>query len=244
MQDKIRTLIVDDEAYNREELIFLLNQHASIEIVGEAESGEACIVEATKTQPDLVFLDIEMPGMGGMEAADLLLELKKRPIIVFATAYPQFAVQAFRLEALDYLLKPYDEEQLNETISRVEKKLFPGSRQNKQPIVAEKLAVHIDDEVFYLDPVDILYIYSQEKQVKIVTKNKTYAVNGTLKDFEARLSSFLFFRIHKSYLVNLNYVNKLTPWFSGTYNLSMNGVEESLPVSRNYVKDLRERLEI
>ncbi|WP_249870860.1 LytR/AlgR family response regulator transcription factor [Oceanobacillus saliphilus] len=243
MHKKIRTLVVDDEPYNREELIFLLNQYPIIEVVAEADSGESCIVKATQTQPDLVFLDIEMPGIEGMKAAELLGELKNPPLVVFATAYPQFAAQAFRLDAIDYLLKPYDEDELTETIARIEKRLFYTSEIDEQKSV-HKLAVDMDGEVVYLDPFDIIYIHSENKQVRIVTNQQDIPSKGSLKELEARLSTFPFFRIHKSYLVNLDYVSKLTPWFNGAYNLNLHGRKESLPVSRNYIKFLRGKLEL
>jgi two-component system, LytTR family, response regulator LytT len=242
MHPIIRTIVVDDEPFNREELIFLLGQYPSVEVVGEASSGEDCVMQAIQKQPDLVFLDVEMPVMNGLQVADLLTQLKKPPLIVFATAYPQFAVQAFRYEALDYLLKPYDEEQLGQTIARIEKRLFDSTAHEQE--LANKLGVENEGEVLYLDPNDILYIHSAEKQVKIITKTNSYDTKRTIKDLDLRLSSYPFFRIHKSYLVNLNHVSRLTPWFNGAYNLIMIGIEDPLPVSRNYVKSLRERLEL
>jgi two-component system, LytTR family, response regulator LytT len=106
---KITILIADDERYNRDELKHLLESYPSLQVVGEAESGETAVMKTIQLQPDVVFLDVEMPKMNGMEAAKSLLELKKVPLIIFATAYPEFAAEAFRYEALDYLLKPYDE---------------------------------------------------------------------------------------------------------------------------------------
>lgn len=242
MHPAIRTMVVDDEPFNREELIFLLGQYPSVEIIGEAESGEACVMQAIQKQPDLVFLDVEMPAMNGLQTAELLKQLKKPPLLVFATAYPQFAVQAFRYEAIDYLLKPYDEEQLGQTIARIEKKLFDAKAIEQEAV--NKLGVENEGEVVYLDPNDILYIHSAEKQVKIITKTNSYDTKRTLKDLDSRLASYPFFRIHKSYLVNLNHVSRLTPWFNGAYNLTMVGIKDPLPVSRNYVKSLRERLEL
>ena len=123
----IRTLIVDDERYAREELTYLLGKFPDVQVVGEAESGEAAILKALQLQPDVVFLDVEMPKMNGMEVAKSLVEFKKVPLIIFATAYPQFAAEAFRINAIDYLLKPYDEEQLKQTIGRIEKDVYPAT---------------------------------------------------------------------------------------------------------------------
>ncbi|WP_428911686.1 LytR/AlgR family response regulator transcription factor [Niallia sp. Krafla_26] len=244
MQPTISTIVVDDEPYNREELIYLLQAYSSIQIVGEADSGEACVMQAIQKQPDLIFLDVEMPAMNGLQVAEILNELKKPPLIVFATAFPEFAVQAFRYEAIDYLLKPYDEDQLHQTIQRIEKRIFPTDDADRDLGTANKLGVENDGEVVYLDPNDILYIYSEEKRVNIVTSTQSFETKKTLKDLELRLSTYPFFRTHKSYLVNLHYITRLTPWFNGAFNLTIKGKDKPIPVSRNYVKALREQLEL
>lgn len=243
MEQTISVLIVDDEHYSRDELKHLLSTYSSIQIIGEADSGEAAIIKALQLMPDVVFLDVEMPKMNGMEVAKSLMEFKRKPLIVFATAYPQFAVEAFRYEATDYLLKPYDEEQLQQTIERIGKLLSPPSESEiTKPL--GKLAVEGEGEILYIDPIDIIYIYREEKLTRIITTTKEYEVRTPLKELESRLSPFSFFRIHKSFLVNLTFVSRLIPWFNGAYELEMVGRTEKLSVSRNYVKALRVRLEI
>lgn len=241
--ETIKIVIADDERYSRDELKHLLSEFSSIQIIGEADTGEAAVMKTLQLQPDVVFLDVEMPKMNGMEAAKSLMELKKVPLIVFATAYPQFAAEAFRYEAIDYLLKPYDEEQLKQTVQRMEKLLIQAKSSEKS-IIPGKLAVEVEGEIIYLEPKDILYMYRDDKVTKIITRTKSFDTKTPLKDLESRLGPYCFFRIHKSYLVNLDYVAKLTPWFNGAYQLELEGTEEMLSVSRNYVKSLRERLEI
>ncbi len=244
MESSIKTIIVDDELYNRDELKFLLQSFPSIQIIGEAETGEAAIMKSIQLQPDVVFLDVEMPLMNGIEVAKALIELKNPPLIVFATAFPEFAVEAFRYDAIDYLLKPYDEDQLKETIERIERKLSAPIQDQIAEKSTGKLAVDADGEIFYLEPTDILYIFRDEKITRIIAKAGEFEVKTPLKDLENRLSLFHFFRIHKGYLVNLKYVTRLTPWFNGAYQLKVEGRDELLSVSRNYVKALRTRLEI
>ncbi|WP_342506959.1 LytTR family DNA-binding domain-containing protein [Sporosarcina sp. FSL K6-2383] len=239
----IRTLIVDDERYAREELTYLLGKFSDVQVVGEAESGESAILKALQLQPDVVFLDVEMPKMNGIEVAKTLMELKKVPLIIFATAYPQFAAEAFRINAIDYLLKPYDEEQLKQTIERIVKTLHPVLPVDNTEKLG-KLAVETGGDIDYILPQDILYIYRDDKVTKIITQTGDYDVRTTLKELESRLEPFSFFRIHKGYLVNLKYVSRLTPWFNGAYQLELEGLDEKLSVSRNYVKDLRQRLEL
>ncbi|MGM7721470.1 LytR/AlgR family response regulator transcription factor [Metabacillus sp. Hm71] len=243
MKSSIKTLIVDDELYSRDELKHLLQNFPAINIVGEAETGEAAVLKSLQLQPDVVFLDVEMPKMNGMAAAKALMELKKVPLIVFATAYPQFAAEAFRYDAVDYLLKPYDEDQLQETIQRIEKK-FSSKDESEIGKRSGKLPIEAEGEIIYLEPADILYIYRDEKVTKLITKTGEFETKTPLKELESRLSAFDFFRIHKSYLVNLSYVSKLTPWFNGAYQLQIEGRDEMLAVSRNYVKALRTHMEI
>ncbi|QUW20309.1 response regulator transcription factor [Sporosarcina sp. Marseille-Q4063] len=243
MMPTIRTLIVDDERYAREELTYLLSKFPDIQVVGEAENGEAAILQALHLQPDVVFLDVEMPKMNGMEVAKSLMGIKKVPLIIFATAYPQFAAEAFRINAVDYLLKPYDIEQLKQTIGRIEKQLTPPEA-IETPSKIGKLAVETDGEIDYVLVTDIIYMYREEKVSKIVTGSREFDVKLSLKELESRLAPFSFFRIHKGFIVNLNYVSRLTPWFNGAFQLELEGREEKLSVSRNYVKDLRQRLEL
>ncbi|ARI78890.1 LytR/AlgR family response regulator transcription factor [Halobacillus mangrovi] len=244
MKNAIKALVVDDERFSREELIYLLKPYESIQIIGEADSGDEAVMKSIQLQPDVIFLDVEMPKMNGMEVAASLQELKKVPAIIFATAYPDFAVEAFRHEAVDYLLKPYDEEQLGDAITRLKKKLKPQEPEFYSKTKPSKLAVEGDEDIHYLDPADIMFVYREDRVTKIVEKEKDYETKWTLKEVEQRLKGFPFFRIHKSYLVNLDYVDRLTPWFNGAYQLELRGKKEKLSVSRNYVKDLRKQLEL
>ncbi|MFD1019251.1 LytR/AlgR family response regulator transcription factor [Thalassobacillus hwangdonensis] len=244
MSEKITALIVDDERFSREELSFLLEGFESIQVIGEADSGESAVMKTIQLQPDVLFLDVEMPKMNGLEVAKAVRELKKVPRIIFATAYPDFAVDAFRHEALDYLLKPYEEEQVAEAVHRL-MKYFDHS---KQTIVSapspSKLAIEGEDEIIYLEPEDIYYVFRDDRITKIVGEKREYETKLPLKDVEQRLAGYSFFRIHKSYLVNLDYVDRLIPWFNGAYQLQVKGKHEQLSVSRNYVKTLRKRLEL
>jgi len=243
MDQLIRTIIVDDEPYNRAELKHLLKAFPSIQVIDEADSGESAIMKAIKHQPDAIFLDIEMPKMNGMQVAKAMKEFKKAPFVVFATAYPQFAAEAFRYDTIDYLLKPYDEEQLKEAIERLEEKIFKSTNPNAGKLTG-KLPVEANGEIFYLEPHEILYMARDDKWTKLITKSGTYETKTPLKELENKLVSYGFFRIHKSFLVNLEYITKLTPWFNGAYQLHLEGAKEMLSVSRNYVRALRERLEI
>lgn len=241
--ETIQVFVVDDERYAREELIFLLDEFTDVSVIGQADRGDNAILQATRLQPDVIFLDIEMPGLGGIEVAKSLNGLKKVPLIVFATAYPKFAVEAFRINAIDYLLKPYDPGQLKQTMGRIRMRLLP-ERETQAANPLGKLAVEHEGEIDYISVKDILYISPEGKNTKIVTATYKYKAKFALKELESRLGSFNFFRIHKSYLVNLNAVARLTPWFNGAYELELIGRTEKLPVSRNYARALQKRLDL
>ncbi|SEA87518.1 two-component system, LytT family, response regulator LytT [Thalassobacillus cyri] len=244
MSEKITALIVDDERFSRDELKYLLRKQKAIELIGEADSGESAIMKAVQLQPDVIFLDVEMPRTNGMEVAAAVQELKRPPKIIFATAYPDFAVEAFRHEALDYLLKPFEEDQVTEAVKRLEKILGKRPEESSVNKPPSKLAVEGEEEIYYLNPADILYVYRDERLTKIVEKERVFETKLPLKEIEQRLQPFSFFRIHKSYLVNLEYIDRLVPWFNGAYQLVLRGSKEQLSVSRNYVKDLRKQLEL
>ena len=239
MNSPITAIVVDDELYSREELNHLLGAFPTIKVIDEAGSGETAVLKSLQQQPDIVFLDVEMPKMNGMQAAQALLELKKPPLIVFTTAYPQFAAEAFQYNAIDYLLKPYDEERLQVTINRITKKLFTVEKR-----FVGKLAVEQDGEIFYIEPKEILYMYRDDKITRLILTTGELETRTPLKELENRLIMHGFFRVHKSFIVNLEYVTKLTPWFNGAYQLQIADRNDTLSVSRNYVKALRSRLEL
>lgn len=240
---RMRVMVVDDEPLSREELKHLLCVYEQIEIIGEADCGESALEKVVTLQPDVVFLDIEMAEMSGLSLAKMLQRLKQPPSIVFATAYPNYAVEAFRYEAVDYLLKPFDEVQVGETVLRLVRK-FEKERPASSEDTVRKLAIEEEDGIVYVSPHDILYCCREIKDTLIVTKQKKYYTKVPLKELEQKLKGNLFFRPHKSYLVNVEKVEQLTPWFNGAYQLTLAGTDEKIPVSRNYVKALRQRLEL
>lgn len=179
---------------------FLLEKFPNVEVVQELDRGEATIYQAISLQPDVVFLDVEMPKMSGIEVAKSLLTLKNVPLIVFATAYPQFAAEALRINAIDYLLKPYCPKQLKQTMDRITYRI---NEQNsiQQVNSLGKLAVEKDGEFEYIFVKDILYMYPKGKITKIITLSNEYEVKSSLKELESRLAPFNFFRIHRSVIL-------------------------------------------
>ncbi|WP_088103564.1 LytR/AlgR family response regulator transcription factor [Halalkalibacter urbisdiaboli] len=250
MNFKIRTIIIDDEIHSRNELRHLLEQHNDIELVAEADSGEKALKLLYEHEVDLLFLDIDMPRMTGMELAELIAKGKHVPNIVFATAYPDYAAKAFRIKAIDYLLKPFEEQELRETLERVRAQIRlmkdqgekEGSQQTEMKLT--RLAVEDEGRIRYIQPQSILYLFRQERETVICTREHCYHVKTPLKEMKQKLQGYSFFQTHKSYLVNVAEIDELIPWFNGAYQIKMKGIEEEIPASRMYVKELRERLEL
>lgn len=260
---KIRTMIVDDEMLSRDELRYLIHTHEDFEICCEAGNAVDAIKSYIELQPDVVFLDIEMQDMDGMMVAKQWQSLKNPPLIVFATAFDHHAVDAFAVNAVDYLLKPFDKNRIEETINRIRSILQNGqtakgvqeltepslirSHVTHSPFMNKvpKLIVEDRDRTILINPEDIVYAYREERKVYLKTKDRLYATLFSLQHLEEKLQSYPFFRTHRSYLVNLNMIAEMVPWFNGAYNLVMKDDEGStVPVSRNYVRELMEKLEL
>jgi two-component system LytT family response regulator/two-component system response regulator LytT len=244
-------LVVDDEPLARDELKYLLSAHKECRVIGEAEDAEGALRQAAELQPDVVFLDIEMPGGSGNEVARFILDGPHPPLVIFATAYKEHAVQAFELGAADYVLKPFEDERLARTIARIESlRTHAGDWEETVARVAarlgqarpklRKLPVAAKGEIRLLDYDEILYATARDGSVEVVTKAETYTFNGTMAELDARLSTDSFLRVHKSFMVNLNQVGGVLPWFKGTYWLVMaDSKRTEVPVSKSQVKDLK-----
>ncbi|MDR7002238.1 LytTR family DNA-binding domain-containing protein [Neobacillus niacini] len=240
---KARVLIVDDEQPAREELVYMLGEISGVELVAEASTGIEAVKKVKELKPDLMFLDIKLPDLTGLQVAELINELDVTVQIVFLTAYDHFAIEAFKLRAFHYLLKPYDLEDLLkvfDTYSDALKESQLNTTHSKN-----KLAIETENGITYLVPQEIYFIEKQGREVIIHTKTKTMKALFTLNELFEKLERFSFFRTHKSYLVNLEHIKELRTWFSGSYNLIMNDqLQSEVPVSRNYVKELREKVEL
>jgi two-component system response regulator LytT len=241
----LKILIVDDETPAREELAYLLHNVEEVEQIFQAKNGMEAIKLTKEIEPDLIFLDIEMPGLTGLQTAEVIHELGVKSKVIFCTAYDQYAIEAFKLRAFHYLLKPYDEANIQGILQeiRLTEKSSTVHSQHAGPL---KLAIDVNDSIKYLSPLEIIYISTEGKHVLIHAKDVIYKTNNyTLYELEGKLKSFSFFRSHKSYLVNLNHIVELKAWINGAYNLIMGDKSKSsVPVSRNYLRELRLKLEI
>ncbi|WP_150461052.1 LytR/AlgR family response regulator transcription factor [Nesterenkonia ebinurensis] len=253
-----RALIVDDEAPAREELRYLLEEAApatKVQVVGEATNGEEALVLLHSLDYDLVFLDIRMPGLTGLQVAEQLRELPRQPKVIFTTAYPDHAVEAFDLAAADYLVKPFDAERLARAVERALAGAAP--QENSRDAAASpaasrnspdqrdrlvRIPVQRDGRTVLIEGDAIVYAAAARGYSSLKLADDKVLVSFSLNELERRLHGH-FCRVHRSYLVNLRYVRELVPDFRGHLALVMNDRQRSrVEVSRRHAKELRRRL--
>lgn len=244
----IRVMIIDDEEPARSELRYLLEQFQDVAIIGEFSSGEEALTAIPSLKPHLAFIDIEMPGMNGIQTVERINIVSVVPLVVFATAHEEFAVKAFDLNAIDYLLKPFSEKRIAKCIEKVRLQLAesktttPDKKRmsaRQVPYSLQKLALEHNGKASVINVKDIIAAYCTEGQLSIRTVNKCYYSNMPLQDLQSRLDEHLFFRTHRAYLVNIEKIREIIPWFNGTYNLILEGLTEEIPVSRQQVPKLK-----
>jgi two-component system, LytTR family, response regulator LytT len=257
--DTLRTVVVDDEQLAREELCFLLQQVPGIEIVAQAGDGPEALRVIEEQSPDLVMLDVQMPGLTGFEVARRLSESAPDSQLVFVTAFDQHAIEAFDVNAVGYLLKPVEMTRLVTALERVRKRRLDrspqaspgnldrvlellGARQQRR----EQLAVKVGERFLLVQAEDVVYASVDDDVITIVTNSLSGASNyRTLDELQARLDPDVFWRVHRSHLVNINKIREIVPWFSRNYILKMRDTKGSeIPVSRSQTRRLREYLKL
>lgn len=256
MDNRIKAIIVEDEEPACKELKFLLEQTGKIEVIDTISDGITALKNIGEHNPDVVFMDIQIPGMNGVEVANNIKNMDNDCMIVFVTAYDEHAIQAFELNAIDYVLKPYSEDRINITVSRIEDKFEIKSdiiekinrllsslgdiKREKREFT--KIPCDQYGRVILVDEKDVVFCFIDDEQTYVKTGNKRYLTNYTLHELENKGD---FFRVHRSYLVNLNKIKELYPWFHGTYKIIMQDDDKTeIPVSRNNVKRLKDILGI
>ena len=258
---ELRAVVVDDEQLARDEVCFLLSEIGGVEVIGQAANGVEALQVIESAAPDLVMLDVLMPGLTGFEVAQRLLDQGIEAQLVFITAFDQHAIQAFEVNAVDYLLKPVEPGRLATAVERVRKRLVPGprteaalpgnldrvlqllgDRQNRR----EQLAVKVGDRFLLLQTDEVVHASVEDDVITVVTNSLSGTSNyRTLDELQARLDPGVFWRVHRSHLVNINKIREIVPWFSRNYILKMKDAKGSeIPVSRSQTKRLREYLRL
>jgi len=255
---RIKTMIAEDERLAREELAYLLEQEPDIELLPHAANGRELLELVPLRQPDVVFLDVHMPELEGLQAARKLKASPISPLIVFTTAYDEYAVEAFGLNAIDYLLKPYSHMRLKETLQRIRSRIQEGNAFPKQEAqdalqvapyssmeaaarsMRGKLLFDDGDKHVLVDPETILYAVREDRVIRVWTaEGQRITSKSTLQELEEKLAGYSFFRPHRSYLVNVNWIAELSPWQNGAYNIVLKDEQRSMiPLSREAARDL------
>lgn len=252
----LTALVADDEQLAREELCFLLGQLEGIEVVGQAANGPEALEALARLEPDVAFLDIQMPGLTGMEVVRQLNESGASAAVIFVTAFDQQAVEAFELNAVDYLLKPVDAVRLAQAVHRAR-----ARRPEALPLADQldrlvrlmapatrpaQIAVKVQERYVLVQADDILYASVEDDSITIVTGQVSGTSNDrTLDELQARLDPAVFWRVHRSHLVNINKIKEIVPWFSRNYILRMKDAKATeIPVSRSQTRRLRDYLKL
>jgi two-component system response regulator LytT len=261
--DTMTAVVVDDEQLAREELCYLLQQVGGIDIVGQAANGLEALTEIDRATPDVVFLDVQMPGLTGLEVARRLSEDGNEPAMIFVTAYDQRAVEAFEVNAVDYLLKPVDPARLEQALARARRRRAAGGSGPAGAPIGDQLerlvrlmadqkdrrgqlAVRIGERFVLVQAEDIIHASLVDDSITIVTGQVAGTSNyRTLDELQARLDPEVFWRVHRSHLVNINKIKEIVPWFSRNYILRMRDPKATeIPVSRTQTKRLRDYLKL
>jgi two-component system LytT family response regulator/two-component system response regulator LytT len=247
----LTTIVVDDEQLACDELSFLLSDFPEVEVIATGSNGLEALELIQTLDPELVFLDVNMPGLDGIGVVRRLREKGiDPPHFIFVTAYDQYAVEAFRLEAMDYLLKPLDKGRLAETIDRA-RRAIQDSKAPEPPVTGKnagaaaprtKLLARFNNRHFIVDANDVIYATIDNGLITLVSTNiEGHSTYRTIEDLQANLDRDLFWRVHRSYLVNINRIKEVVPWFKSSYQLRMDDKKHTeIPVSRAQTRRLRE----
>lgn len=250
----MRAIIVEDEIPAREELEYLIQTHSSIEIIESFEDGLDVLKFLQENEVDAIFLDINIPSLDGMFLATNISKFAKKPYIIFTTAYKEHAVQAFELEAFDYILKPYDEKRIAAMLEKLEMTFTKSQGEGKEPAIKStalasrtgngRINLRKNDNIIVTDVQDIYYAVASEKVTLVYTKTEEYMMPMSISEFHRKLPQDLFFKCHRSYTVNLTKIHEIVPWFNHTYVLRLKNIKGEVPVSRSKVKEFRQIMQL
>ncbi len=235
-------VIVEDEFPAREELKYFLTKHKEISLEKEFENPIDSLKYLQENKVDVVFLDINMPELDGMNLGKILTKLNPNIKIIFITAYRDYAAEAFEIKAFDYLLKPYSEKRITEVLNNLT--MIKDNSPTKEVEKINKVTVFLDEKMVVLSLDEIYYIEVSEKESLVYTQNEIYTSKLKISKWEEILPKNKFYRTHRAYIVNLDKIKEVEPWFNGTFVLKIQDLKFKVPVSRNNIKEFKELLSI
>jgi DNA-binding LytR/AlgR family response regulator len=245
VQKLLRIIIADDESLSLQELNDILAQIPGIQVIAMCANGEVTLKNIILLKPDIIMLDINMPGIDGITLGRMFNEMKERPYLIFVTAYQEYAVQALNLGARGYVLKPFSPKDIEAVVERAQQSLaeqadgtVPASSQSS------KVATYDGDKILFFNQSDIGMAVAKNRHVYLVVDGKEHECRFSLSELEKKLDAAVFFRTHRNYIVNLNKISNMVPWFNNTYMLNVVSGNDSFeaPLSRDKIKAFKAKM--
>lgn len=225
-------IIVDDEIPAIQELRYFITNFSSIKISGEFDDSIKALEFIQKNSIDVIFLDINMPKLDGIAISRVINTLKQKPLLVFISAYKDYALEAFEVAAFDYILKPYSEARITDTLNRLEGYTAEKCTNNR-------ITIWKNEKLYVINTNDIYYCKAHEHEVFIYTKSDEYKITSSISELYKKLPQDIFFKSHRSYIVNIDKISEIAPWFNNTYMLRLQGIEAEVPVSRHNISQFK-----
>ncbi|QDY42597.1 LytR/AlgR family response regulator transcription factor [Candidatus Pantoea soli] len=241
----MKAIIVEDEFLAQQELSWMIQQHSQISLEACFDDGLDVLKYLQTHRVDVIFLDINIPSLDGMLLAQNISQFTHKPLIVFITAWKEHAVEAFELDAFDYILKPYHEARIVTMLRKLEATMQQQALPHS-PAASAPQTVNLvkDDRIIVTDISEIYYVEAHEKLTFVYTRREAYVMSMAITEFCSRLPEALFFRCHRSYCVNLSKIREIEPWFNNTYLVKLRDLEAQVPVSRSKVKAFRQLMRL
>ncbi|MDU6682043.1 MAG: LytTR family DNA-binding domain-containing protein [Enterobacteriaceae bacterium] len=242
----MKVIIVEDEILAQQELSWLIKTHSQMDIVGTFEDGLDVLKYLQHNKVDAIFLDINIPSLDGVLLAQNISQFAHKPFIVFITAWKEHAVEAFELEAFDYILKPYQESRIISMLQKLETAWQQQTGNSASPAPRENATINLvkDERIIVTSIHDIYYAEAHEKMTFVYTKRESYVMPMNITEFCSKLPAAHFFRCHRSYCVNLDKIREIEPWFNNTYIVRLRDLDFQVPVSRSRVKEFRQLMHL
>jgi two-component system LytT family response regulator len=225
-------IIVDDEIPAIQELSYFITNFSSIKILGKFDASIKALEFIQRNSIDIIFLDINMPKLDGLALSRVINTLKPKPLLVFISAYKDYALEAFEVSAFDYILKPYSENRISDTLNRLEGCTTEKCSNNR-------LTIWKNEKLYVINMNDIYYCKANEHEVFIYTKTDEYKITCSISELYRKLPQESFFKCHRSYIVNTDKITEIIPWFNNTYVLRLKGIDAEVPVSRQNISQFK-----